>query len=189
MNFVGGQAVPNRVIVKLGTGGQVDIYNARGTVSVIVDLAGWFTDPSSTQGGSFFTGITPSRLLDTRDGGGPLGPNESGVLYLTGPGADQISAVVLNVTVANPSQASYLTVWPDGSARPTASDLNFTRGLVVPNLVVVKMGPNAGIDFYNAAGSTDVIVDIVGYYGVAVSAPASLQLSPRTLKRVDRSRE
>ena len=189
VNFVGGQAVPNRVIVKLGTGGQVDIYNARGTVSVIVDLAGWFTDPSSTQGGSFFTGITPSRLLDTRDGGGPLGPNESGVLYLTGPGADQISAVVLNVTVANPSQASYLTVWPDGSARPTASDLNFTRGLVVPNLVVVKMGPNAGIDFYNAAGSTDVIVDIVGYYGVAVSAPASLQLSPRTLKRVDRSRE
>jgi len=31
--------------------------------------------------------------------------------------------------------------------------------------VVVKLGPNGKIDLYNAAGSTNVIIDVVGWYG------------------------
>jgi hypothetical protein len=30
--------------------------------------------------------------------------------------------------------------------------------------VVVKLGPNGKLDVFNAAGSTDVILDVVGYY-------------------------
>ena len=182
LNFAPRQVVANRVIVKVGTGGQVDIYNAQGSVNVIADVGGWFTDASSTQGGSHFVGITPTRLLDTRDGAGPLGSGATGVLSLTGPGAAQVQAIVVNVTAVNPTAASYLTVWPDGEPQPTASDVNFIAGLVVPNLVVVKVGTNAGIDIYNALGSTHVIVDLVGYYGAPVPAPSSLQLSPHALR-------
>jgi hypothetical protein len=75
------------------------------------------------------------------------------------------SAVVLNVTVTNPTAGSYLTAWPDGESKPLASDLNYGRGLTVPNLVVVKLGTNGLIDLYNAYGSVDVIIDVVGWYG------------------------
>jgi len=75
------------------------------------------------------------------------------------------TAVVLNVTVTNPTANSFLTVWPDGSTRPLTSDLNYRPGLTVPNLVVVRVGGSGAIDLYNAAGSADVIVDVVGWYG------------------------
>ncbi|TME45331.1 MAG: hypothetical protein E6I56_09600, partial [Chloroflexi bacterium] len=178
LNFVRGQIVPNRVIVKVGPDGQVNFYNHAGSVNVIADVGGFFTDGNSTLGGSHFVGITPTRLLDTRQGFGPLGQDETATLGLTGPGASQVSAVVLNVTVADTTGPSYLTVWPDGQPRPTASDLNWVAGLIVPNLVVVKVGNNATIDFYNHVGSTDVIVDMVGYYGVNVPAPGTFRVNP-----------
>jgi hypothetical protein len=73
-------------------------------------------------------------------------------------------AVVLNVTVTSPSSPSYLMVFPDGSP-PLSSDLNFGRGQTVPNMVVVKVASDGSIKLYNAYGSVDVIVDLVGWYG------------------------
>jgi len=73
--------------------------------------------------------------------------------------------VVLNVTVTNPTAPSFLTVWPsDAASQPTASDLNYVAGQTSPNLVVVRLGADGSISLYNAAGSTDVIIDVVGYY-------------------------
>jgi hypothetical protein len=42
----------------------------------------------------------------------------------------------------------------------------------VPNLVVVKLGNNSMVDIYNALGTTDLLMDLVGYYGSSVPAPA-----------------
>jgi hypothetical protein len=47
---------------------------------------------------------------------------------------------------------------------PTASNLNFGPGQVRPNLVVVPLGPDGEVSFANANGTTDLIVDIFGYY-------------------------
>jgi len=171
LNFVPGQTVANRVIVKLGTGGSVNFYDQVGHTDVVADVVGWFTDCSVVLGGSRFVGITPARLLDTRTSS-KLGSGASLVLPVAGHGGVPTmgagvppTAVVLNVTATNPSSASYLTIWPDGAARPTTSDLNFVSGLTVPNLVVVKLGTSGAIDIFNGAGSTDVIVDVVGWYG------------------------
>jgi len=38
-------------------------------------------------------------------------------------------------------------------------------GLRVPNLVVVKVGADGKIDLYNPAGSTDIVIDVVGWSG------------------------
>jgi hypothetical protein len=78
--------------------------------------------------------------------------------------ASGVGAVVANVTVTNTTGASYLTVWPDGTAQPNASDLNWVAGETVPNLVVVELGSDGAVDIYNYSGSTDVIVDVEGYY-------------------------
>ncbi len=166
VNFVAGQTVPNRVIVKLGTGGQITLYNAFGNVDLIADVNGWFTDNTGTTiadgSGDVFVGITPNRILDTR-GGGAIPANASVTLTVTGVPA-AAHAAVLNVTVTNPTSGSYLTVWPDGVSRPLASDLNFVSGLTVANLVIVQLGGGSKVDIYNAFGSTDVVVDVVGWY-------------------------
>ena len=75
------------------------------------------------------------------------------------------TAIVLNVTVTNPTNASWLTVWPDGTPRPSTSDLNYGAGKTVSNLVVVMYGgsPNM-LDIYNAFGHIDLIVDFLGWY-------------------------
>jgi hypothetical protein len=75
-----------------------------------------------------------------------------------------VTAAVTNVTVTNTSTASFLTVWPGGAAKPTASDLNWVAGETVPNLVVVKLGSGGSVQVFNAAGSVDVVVDVSGWY-------------------------
>jgi hypothetical protein len=173
LNFVAGQTVSNRVIVKVGMNAKVDLYNANGTVDLVVDVGGWFTDATAGGTGSGFNPLTTARLLDTRGGGvSPLGPG--GVLVVQVAGQKGVpamtaaippTAVVLNVTVTNPTSASYLTVWPDGAPQPLASDLNFGKGQTRANLVVVKLGADGSIDLFNLAGSADVVIDVVGWYG------------------------
>jgi hypothetical protein len=72
--------------------------------------------------------------------------------------------VLTNVTVANPTQLSYLTVYPAGESPPLASNLNFTAGEVVPNLVAAELGSNGDLGLYNALGTTNVIVDLKGWF-------------------------
>jgi hypothetical protein len=171
LNFVAGQTVPNRVVVKVGTGGKLTIFNAAGSVDVVADVGGWFTDSSDPLAtGAGFIGITPTRILDTRTRAVPLHAGETRSLAaarapvpgMTSPTPPR--AVVLNVTVTNPSAPSYLTVFPDG-ATPLASDLNFVAGQTVPNMVVVKVAADGTIKLFNAGGTVDVVVDLVGWYG------------------------
>jgi chitodextrinase len=167
LNWMAGVTVPNRVIVPVGTGGKVSFYNGLGSADLIVDVNGYFTDSTGT--GASFVPLTPSRIVDTRMGGGaPLGPGATMTVTMAGKGgvpATGAKAVVLNVTVVNPTAASALTVWPADASRPLASDLNFVAGQTVPNLVVVKLSANGQFDIFNAFGTTNVIVDVVGWYG------------------------
>src|SRR2546427_12255994 len=78
--------------------------------------------------------------------------------------ANPPTAVVANVTVTTSSAASFLTAWPDGAARPLASDLNWTKGLTVPNLAVVQVGPTGSVALYNGAGCVDVVMDGAGWF-------------------------
>ena len=175
LNFVAGQTVPNRVQVKLGTGGKVTLYNLIGSTDVVVDVNGWFTDGSDlTATGGQLTGVTPYRVLDTRYGPlkqPPLGPTRTMSLTIAGQGGvprmtDPVPprAVVLNVTVTDTTAPSFLEVVPGGTPLPGTSDLNWVAGQTVPNLVVVKLNSSGVIDIYNLSGYTDVVVDIVAWY-------------------------
>ena len=171
LNFVAGQTVPNMVVVPVGVGGQVSIFNYAGSADVVVDVLGWFP-----AGGSF-TGLTPARLMDSRpgsptvDGGfantGQVGAGATVGLTVVGRGGVPVSgvgSVVLNVTVTNPSASSFVTVWPAGGGRPNASNLNFVAGQTVPNMVVVPVGVGGQVSIFNYAGSADVVVDVLGWF-------------------------
>ncbi|HET9848322.1 MAG TPA: fibronectin type III domain-containing protein [Candidatus Dormibacteraeota bacterium] len=116
--------------------------------------------------GGQFHPLTPARILDTRDVNIPVGEGQSrdvAVLGLGGVPKDGVSAVVINVTVTDPTASSYLTVYPSGQPPPTASNLNFVAGQSIPNLVIATLGDNGGIAVYNHTGSVQVVMDVQGW--------------------------
>ncbi len=189
LNFSTGQTVPNLVIATVGSDGKVDFYNgSSGTVQVVADVSGWFASGAAAAGG--LTPLTPARILDTRSGtGGISGPVGSGhsislnVLGVGGVPASGVSAVVLNVTATAPSANGYLTVYPDGASRPTTSNLNFSTGETVPNLVIAPVGSDGKVDFYNgSSGTVQVVADVSGWF--ASGAAAAGGLTPLTPARI-----
>jgi hypothetical protein len=101
------------------------------------------------------------------DGGGALAGGATFNLTVTGRGGVPVSgvgSVALNVTVTNPTIAGYLTVWPAGTDRPLASNLNFVPGQTVPNMVIVPVGANGQVSIYANSGTVDVIVDVLGWF-------------------------
>ncbi len=136
------------------------------------------TAPASadTRDASTFVPTDPCRLRDTRptepvgDRTTPLGPTETLTQQVTGTNGNctipaHATGVALNATIVFPTAASYLTLYPAGTTRPLASNLNWIADQPpTPNKVDVKLGPDGAIDVYNNAGSVHLVLDIVGYY-------------------------
>ena len=128
--------------------------------------------------GSYVT-VTPFRVTDTRprsgepNAGSYLAANSTLNVQVTRVGTAPVpagtAAVVLNVTTVDPTAAGFLTVFPQGITMPTVSNLNFTPGMTVANLVTVPLSSSGMVSIYNHAGDTNVVVDVEGYY---TSAPA-----------------
>jgi hypothetical protein len=78
-----------------------------------------------------------------------------------------VTAVAVNVAVTQPLSGGWLTAWPSGDPLPLASSLNFAAGQTVANLVVVKVGPDGKINFFNGGGGLHVIADVAGWFGPA----------------------
>jgi len=180
VNFSAGMSVPNLVTARVGADGSVSVYNNSGSVAVIADVQGWYSD--SAAGGSSYVPVNPVRILDTRNGTGtagtvaPVGPGGVLQLGVTGVGgvpASGATAVVLNVTVDRATgPESYLTAWPAGATRPTASNLNFGAGPATTNLVVAQVGLGGKVALYNNLGSTDVIADVAGWFAAPATPPS-----------------
>ncbi|MEV6675714.1 hypothetical protein AB0N09_02450 [Streptomyces erythrochromogenes] len=173
LNFAPGQIVPNLVTVPV-VNGKVDLRNNAGSVDLIADVTGYYTDQAGT--GSAFNPITPARFLDTRDGTGAkkqrVGPGGIVTLQVAGVKgvpATGVTAVVMNVTAVQPTEAGHVTVYPNGQSAPGVSNLNFTPGQIVPNLVTVPV-VNGKVDLRNNSGSVDLIADVTGYYAATGSA-------------------
>lgn len=190
LNVPAGGTAPNLAFVKVGADGNIRIYNHAGSTHVLVDIAGWFGQPTVKLGGGEFTATSPSRIVDTRPGA-PLGPAQTAWLDVSGFGdvpQSGVGAVVLNVTAVDPTRATFLTVYPYGQARPVASNLNVPAGTTRPNLVVVKTGAGGRVSFYNHAGAVDVLVDVLGWYvrdGETAATPFDDILEPATVARLE----
>ena len=158
LNFMPGDIIANGVIAPAGSSGVVCAFSSAPT-HMIVDLAGWFP-------GDTFTGMTPTRLLDTRDGGGAKVPTGGVVEVETRrPGlatSSDAAALSLNVTVTEAEGPGYLTVWPCDVDRPNASNLNYVAGQTIANNVMTTIGASGKVCAF-ASAPTHVIVDIAGW--------------------------
>jgi len=176
LNFVAGDTIPNVVIAKIGTGGKVCIETSAAT-HIIADVNGFYPADST------FTALAPKRLLDSRvpssgtDDGlfQAIGIRPNNVvteLQITGRGGvpSWAESVVLNVTVTGALAAGFVTVYPCGSTKPNASNLNFVIGDTIPNLVISKIG-TAGRVCIETSAATHIIADVNGFYANPDDAP------------------
>lgn len=107
-------------------------------------------DGAATAAGTF-TSLPPSRVLDTRTGTGApkakLAPHGTVTLRVTGTGGvptTGVAAVVLNLTVTDPTAGGHITAHPAGTTPPTASNLNFTPARPSPTSPWSRSAPEAG---------------------------------------------
>ncbi len=169
LNVTAGATVANVAIAKLGTGGKVCIYNEGGALDLVVDVTGAY--PTSAT----LTSLTPARLLDTRatgttvDGvgqaGGAQGTGSVTEISVLGRGGVPFNAdqVVLNVTATEGSSLGFVTVYPCGTDRQLTSNLNYSAGSTVANVVITRVGNAGKVCLYSEGGSTHLVVDVSGY--------------------------
>jgi hypothetical protein len=164
VNFQPRSVRANTAVVKVGANGAIRVRAAESDVDIIVDVLGSF----GPYGGRV-TSITPERFVDSRSGIGthaaPMGQNETRTFQIAGRGGvpADATAVIANLTAVAPTSVGYFTAWPAGNPQPTSSNLNFLWGQTVPNLVMLKLGGNGAVSVFNEAGSTQVLLDVMGY--------------------------
>ena len=172
LNWTAGQTVANLVVTALNSSGEVTIYNHSGSADVVVDVLGYYSGAGGT-GSQFIPETTPTRICDTRVGSKPTNQCTGKTMSAGGTMTVQVSglagvpmgatAVAVNVTVTNTTAASYLTIFPSGT-RPLTSNLNWEAGATVSNLVIATLSATGEITIYNHAGTTDVVLDVMGWY-------------------------
>jgi hypothetical protein len=170
LNFSAGRDVANLVAVRLNAAGEVCLQAGQSSVHLIADASGYF---SAGQG---FDGLAPARLLDTRPSGqtvdgvakaGGLRPAGSTLrLQVGGRGgvpSSGVGAVAMNVTVTGATGSGFITVWPcDSTEPPNASNLNFSAGVDVPNMVIAPMSPSGEVCLFVSGSATHLIADVSG---------------------------
>ena len=151
------------------------IWSALGAaVAVSVGVAGLNVVSATGGSASVFTPITPCRLVDTRSPLGqfddPIGAKQTFTFDTTGPQGEctlppGITGLTMNVTSVSASSTTFFTLYPTGSPQPNSSHLNPDPVLAVSaNTTTVSLGTNSRFSLYNDAGTSHVLVDVLGYY-------------------------
>jgi PKD repeat protein len=175
LNVGAGQTDANQVVVPVGAGNQVTLYNAAGSVDLVADLQGYvlnssYTAPPFGPTGRPYFPMAPLRVLDTRTGLGapkaPIGAASDDAVKVAGVSGIPagVKAVLVNLTGIAPTGSTWLAAYPDGAPAPGTSNLNLSPGAIQAGLALVPVGADGAIDVYNASGSVNVAADVEGYY-------------------------
>ena len=145
------------------------LYGGDGTfASSAGTLAGGQVVQPGLAGDRLYT-VAPCRLIDTRTISPPaMAPGERRDFLAAGGCAISATAgaIALNVTVDSPTASGYLTLFPGGLATPPGTSvISFRQGAVRASNAIMMLGANGKLGIANvSAGTTHVIVDVVGYF-------------------------
>ncbi len=185
LNSLDGRIKANAAIVAAGTSGAVSVY-AAGSTDVVLDINGYFVPASNTSAYAFHP-LSPCRLADSRT---PV-PGSGVTQILAAGSVATLNALAtpcpvppfavaysLNFTAVPKGSLPFITVWPAGGAQPTVSTLNALEGNITANAAIVPAG-NAGAIAIYAHGTTDLVIDINGYFSADFDPdPLALYLTP-----------
>lgn len=141
--------------------------NTAGTGPVAVSVPA-DTPNKASNGFDGLGAVQPNRLADSRLSQSLTRLTANTVNYLTMAGRAGVpgnaTAVMINMTVTNPSDAGWLRAWPCGQTIPETSNLNYANGQTVANGALLALGANGKLCFQATTG-VDLIVDVMGWQG------------------------
>ncbi|MEO7372090.1 MAG: sortase [Ilumatobacteraceae bacterium] len=171
-----GSTRAGQAIVLLSGQPAFNIFS-QGGGHLIVDVAGYFTGATAVKTtDGLFLPSNPTRLLDSRNsfvmptwGGSTL------EFPVYGP-PGQVSAAAINITGTQSMIGGFVTAFPAGVQRPTASNLNVdTWDQTIANHAIVRVSTR-GVSLYTQSG-LHLIADLNGWYlgspTAATQAPPS----------------
>ena len=156
----------NLVMLPLGTGGKVSLYTLQGT-HLVVDVAGWFTDSTAPDASTgLLVATSPTRLVYTPNNSpfGRLNAGDTGIVNFSPAVGTGAIAIVHNLTVTDTAGAGFLTAWPGGQARPTASNLNWNGAKQIRAALAISSLQSGSEVAYFPNVATDLIIDRSGYF-------------------------
>jgi Stage II sporulation protein/Fibronectin type III domain len=188
LNFPANDDRANAVTVALSGTGTLSVAYAAPTfgptAQVIFDVTGYFTSDTT---GATYHAISPTRILDTRDGTGGLSGKFSSHVARTfqvtgGVVPSNATAVTGNLTVTQQSSLGYLYIGPVAMNNPTSSTLNFPINDDRANGVTAALGGSGQLSITYAApvlGPTaHVVFDVTGYFTPDASGAKYVPLTP-----------
>src|SRR3990170_4567256 len=187
LNFPLGDDRANAVTVALSPTGSLSATYAAaaGSTQLVFDVTGYFVPDGS---GATYVALSPARLLDTRVGNGLSGAFSAGVartFHVTGRGGVPANAIAVsgNLTVTGQTAAGYVYLGPLPTPSPSSSTLNFPLGDDRANAVTVALSPTGSLSatYAAAAGSTQLVFDVTGYFVPDGSGATYVALSPARL--------
>lgn len=171
--------LPNEVVNNVFTvgidadDGEFKIF-ASSTTDVVVDVTGYYA-PVGVSGLYFHPLPKPVRLLETRAGFTgcfapaaplPVGEDTSQQARVTCEGVtipDSAQAIVGNATTVGPAGLGYLTLFPASASRPLVATSNYGANEVINGPFTVGLSPAGEFNIFTSA-TTDLVVDVLGYY-------------------------
>ena len=146
----------------------------------------------------FYPLAHPVRLLDTRVGatgcdapGAMLQGGASWTQAAAGRTCDGLtipanaSAVTGNVTTVNPLAQGFLTTYPSDATRPVAANTNYLPNQILNNVFTVGLATGNGAFKVFVSSTTNVIVDITGYYAPPESGGLYFHLLPSPVRLLE----
>lgn len=166
LNAVASETVSNLVVVPVGAGGIVRIFNRLGPLETIVDLVGWIaTDTAAATPdpmGDGVRAVDPVTVFDST-ASAPMRAGETlTVAVRDRAGLDPSStAVWVNLTATEASAAGYVTAVASGAQPAATSALNLDPRGPRTNLALVELDAQGRIDIGVEGASTHLRVDVV----------------------------
>ncbi len=186
LNFPVGDNRANNVTIPLSAQGRLSaVYKAVSgkTTDLVFDVTGYFVTGA---GQATYLPIPPFRALDSRSGTGQPGDLPAKFLagvpqtFTIGDGVTiptTATAITGNLTVTNQTRAGYLSISPDPPpGTPGSSNLNFPVGDNRANGFAARLNTSGQLSIVYVAvagASTDVVLDITGYFGPGLTGGLS----------------
>jgi len=150
LNFEANETRAAHVVVALSAAGTIEVYSGVSASDIVIDVSGYYMSAGAIGTGYMLeTPSTPSRLFDSRTVGTSAAIPAGGERTVCVSSLGTPRVVALNITMVAPSVGGFITAWPTGSTRPTASVINAAAGEIVSNYVVVPVGTGSCISLYS----------------------------------------
>ncbi|MEY2583825.1 MAG: hypothetical protein QOE09_3674 [Ilumatobacteraceae bacterium] len=155
LNYLSGLTRATHAVVTLAADSSICVFSMVQT-HVLVDVTGSYSEAPAAL---LFHPLVPTRIYDSRLAGGIWWVGETRAITVP-PNA---AAVAMNVTVTDPVNAGFVTVFPCQATLPVVSNINYVADQVVANLV--QIGAADGQVCVHSSTRAHIVIDLQGTYG------------------------